>query len=98
MEINKIYTFKLSSGEELIAKVTNRIDSNILKVSNPVSVAPNGKGIGLIPSMFTADIDGEVTLNINNVTIYAETDESVKVKYIEVTTGITVPDKKILVG
>lgn len=98
MEINKIYTFKLNSGEELIAKVANVADGNIVKVINPVSVAPSGKGVGLIPSMFTADIDGEVTLNINNVSIYAETDESIKTKYIEMTTGITLPDKKILVG
>lgn len=98
-EENKVYTFKLNSGEELIAKVVGDIaNTNKLRLVNPVSVAPSGKGVGLIPSMFTADADGETVLNINNVSIYAETDESIKTKYIEMTTGITLPDKKILVG
>lgn len=97
LEENKVMTFKLSSGEELIAKVITTTDTTVT-IENPVSVAPSGKGIGLIPSMFTADPDGKTMLNINNVSIYAETDESIKVKYIEVTTGISVPEKKILVG
>ena len=32
------------------------------------------------------------------VAIHAQTDDSVRMKYIEATTGIKVPDKKILVG
>jgi hypothetical protein len=95
---NEVVTFKLNSGEELIAKVIEVRDGSVIIVENPVSVAPSGKGIGLIPSMFTADPEGKTMLNINNVSIYAETDESIKVKYIEVTTGISVPEKKILVG
>ena len=99
IEENKVYTFKLSSGEELIAKVVGQIDNTTkIYVENPVSVAPSGKGVGLIPSMFTADPEGKIVLNINNVSIYGETDDSIKVKYIEMTTGITLPEKKILVG
>jgi hypothetical protein len=39
-----------------------------------------------------------VTINTNSIAMYAETDESVKAKYIEATTGITIPDKKIIMG
>ena len=95
---NEVYTFKLNSGEELIAKVTATADTGLFEIQNPVSVAPSGKGVGLIPSMFTADPESKTTLNINNVSIYAMTDDSIKVKYIEMTTGISVPEKKILVG
>lgn len=95
---NEVYTFKLNSGEELIAKIVEIRDSGVITIENPVSVAPSGKGVGLIPSMFTADPEEKTTLNINNVSIYAPTDDSIKVKYIEVTTGISVPEKKILVG
>jgi hypothetical protein len=97
MELNKIYTFKLNSGEEIIAKIVGD-GPKFIVIQNPVSVAPNGKGIGLIPSLFTADINGEAKLNINSVSVYAETDESIQTKYIEITTGISIPDKKILVG
>jgi hypothetical protein len=97
VETGKVYTFKLNSGEELIAKV-NDISEDYVELETPVSVAPGPQGLGLVPSMFTADPDEKVRLNISSVAIYVLTDDSVKMKYIEATTGITVPDKKILVG
>jgi hypothetical protein len=48
--------------------------------------------------MFTADPDAEIMLNSNSVSIYALTDDSVKMKYIEATTGIKVPEKKLILG
>jgi hypothetical protein len=97
IETGKVYTFKLNSGEELIAKV-NEITEDHVAIDAPVSVAPGPQGLGLVPSMFTADPDETVRLNISSVAIYALTDDSVKMKYIEATTGIKVPEKKILVG
>jgi hypothetical protein len=98
MESNKVYTFKLNSGEELIAKVVTVHDDHTVVIENPVSVAPGPQGMGLVPSMFTADPDAEIKLNTASVSIYALTDENVRMKYIEATTGIKIPDKKILVG
>ena len=43
-----VYTFKLNSGEELIAKVTVN-EGDWLVVENPVSVAPGPQGMGLVP-------------------------------------------------
>jgi hypothetical protein len=97
MNIGEVYTFKLNSGEELVAKVLKVNEKDVI-VSNPVSIAPNQKGIGLVPSLFTVDSDTEVTINTNSVSIIAQTEESVKAKYIEATTGITVPDKKLILG
>lgn len=94
---NEVYTFKLNSGEELIAKVVG-IDGNQLLVSEPVSVAPGPQGMGLVPSLFTADHKGEIRINTNSVSVYGLTDEGVKTKYIEATTGITVPNKKLILG
>jgi hypothetical protein len=54
--------------------------------------------MGLVPSMFTADPDKNPRLNMNCVAISALTDENVRMKYIEATTGIKVPEKRILVG
>ena len=97
MEIGKVYTFKLNSGEEMIAKVVDAGDGYAL-LQDPVSVAPGPQGMGLVPSMFTADPDKNPRLNMNCVAISSLTDESVRMKYIEATTGIKVPEKKILVG
>lgn len=93
-----VYTFKFNSGEEMIAKVTNLLNQDYIEVENPLSVAPNAKGMGLIPSLFTSDPDKPVTININSVAMYSEAEDSVKMKYLEATTGIQVPEKKILVG
>jgi hypothetical protein len=97
LDLNEVYTFKLVSGEEIIAKVTAQTDTTV-ELSDPLSVAPNAQGMGLIPSVFTADHDKIITLNTTTVTMYGETADQIRVKYIEATTGITTPSKKILVG
>lgn len=97
LESGKVYTFKLASGEEMIAKVTSGAQPWII-IENPVSVAPAPQGMGLVPSSFTADPKEKMSLNINTVALCALTDDSVRNKYLEATTGIRVPDKKILVG
>ena len=97
MEIGKVYTFKLNSGEEMIAKVVDAGEGYAM-LQDPVSVAPGPQGMGLVPSMFTADPDKNPRLNMNCVAISSLTDENVRMKYIEATTGIKVPEKKILVG
>ena len=99
MEQGKTYTFKLNSGEELIAKVTDIFtEENTIKISEPVSIAPAQGGMQMIPSMFTAEPGTSVTLNTTSVAMYAETEDGIKMKYIEATTGIKVPDKKIILG
>lgn len=97
IEINQIYTLKLNSGEELVAKVVEATDKE-LTISEPVSVGPGPQGMALVPSLFTADHDNPIIINKQSIAIYAQTDESVRTKYIQATTGISVPDKKILMS
>ena len=95
--LNEVYTFKLNSGEELIAKAISLTDVYV-EISEPVSIAPGKQGLGMVPSLFTADSTSKYRLNINSIAIVAETNEQVKVKYIEATTGIQVPEKSIVLG
>lgn len=97
IEINTVHSFKFNSGEEVIAKVT-AIDGDWISVSEPVAVAPGPQGMGLIPALFTADHGKNISINIRNCAFVAQTDESVTTKYIQATTGLTVPDKKIVMG
>ena len=97
VEAGKVYTFKLNSGEELIAKVVGISDDSV-EIESPASVAPGPQGLGLVPSMFTADPDLNPTLNSNSIAMYALTDDSVKMKYIEANTGIKAPEKKLVLG
>lgn len=97
IEIGEVYTFKLSSGEELVSKVLSFDEKNV-ELSEPLSVAPNAQGMGLIPSMFTAEHDKSVLLNTNTITMYCVTAEGIRSKYIEATTGIATPSKKLILG
>jgi hypothetical protein len=97
MKNGKVYTFKLNSGEELIAKIVDITRDNII-VTEPVSIAPTQQGMQMIPSLFTAEPKGNVTLNTNSIAFYADTEDSIKDKYLEATTGIKVPSKKIVLG
>lgn len=97
LELNKVYTIKLVSGEEVIAKVIKQSEDSI-ELSDPLSVAPGPQGMGLIPSLFTVKPGESVVLNTKAITMYAATEENIEAKYTETTTGISVPSKKILVG
>jgi len=97
LEYNQVYTFKLNSGEEMVAKV-KQSGGDWITVEEPVSIAPGPQGMGLVPSMFTADPKEEIRLNTNSVSLVSKTDDSVKMKYIEALTGIKVPEKKLILG
>ena len=97
IEPNKVYTFKLNSGEELIAKVI-QAGGEFIQIEEPVSIAPTQQGMQMIPSVFTANPKAGFKLNTTSIALYAETDDSVRMKYLEATTGIKVPDKKIVLG
>ena len=97
IEPNTVYTFKLNSGEELIAKVVQS-GGEFIHIEEPVSIAPSQQGMQMIPSIFTANPKGEFKLNTSSIAMYAETDDSIRMKYLEATTGIKVPDKKLILG
>lgn len=98
IELDEIYTFKMNSGEELVAKVVSMQD-NMVIIKDPVSIAPSPQGMGLIPSLFTADHDKNIVLNTNNVALYGMTEVAIRSKYIEATTGIATPtQKKVILG
>jgi len=69
---NQVYTIKLNSGEELITRIKS-FDNGFIVVDEPVAIAPSKQGMGLVPSMFTADPNAEARININSISIYALT-------------------------
>jgi len=95
--VGEIMTLKLNSGEELVTKIV-AVDGDNITIVDPVSIAPSQGGVGLIPSLFTNKMHSNVQLNTTNVVLMGDTDESVKIKYIEATTGLKVPDKKMIMG
>ncbi len=94
---DQVYTFKLNSGEEVIGKVTHE-GNEWLMLATPLSVAPGPQGMGLVPSAFTVKRGENIKLNITSIAMYAVTDDAIKDKYIEATTGIKLPEKQIVLG
>lgn len=92
-----VYTFKLTNGEEIVARVVMCYDTQI-EISDPMSVVASNNGIGMVATMFTAGPHTRPKLNTNNVMIWAETEENVRLKYIETTTGLALPGKKMILG
>jgi len=98
MNEGEINTIKLTSGEEVVAKIMT-ISDGVLFVKHPVSIGPNPQGGApmLVPSMYTAEMDRDVVLYASAISMVAPTREDVKVAYIKATTGIDVPAKKQII-
>lgn len=93
---NKTYTFKLASGEELIAKVLEVFDDHIV-ISQPISTVISQQGLQMLPSLFSADIHADVRLNNNSYLMVTEPREDVADSYLQATTGIQVPPRKQII-
>lgn len=95
--LNQVITIKVNSGEEVIAKVIN-VDETSITLAEPLSVAPGPQGVGLMPTMFTTEPGSDIVINRNSITMIGTTNDQVKSKYIEATTGLQVPSKKLIMG
>lgn len=82
-----ILTFKIVNGDELVAKLVNETATAYV-VERPCTVVPSAKGIGLLQSLFTGEVEQQVTLEKQHVIMHAATVKDVKNHYIQTTSGI----------
>ena len=87
VSIGEVITLKLTSGEELVAKLTEEKDS-YYKLSRPMVIAMGAKGPGLMPYLFTVHPDKEVKISKVTVTVAEATDEAFAKQFLESTSGI----------
>jgi len=97
IEAGKTYTMRMGYGEEIVAKIVS-IGTDTYTISKPVAVVPGQQGIQLMNSLFTADPESDVTVNISSVAMIAPVREDVGDSYLEATTGIKPVRSKILMG
>ena len=88
---------RMGYGEEIVAKIVS-IGTDTYTISKPVAVVPGQQGIQLMNSLFTADPEQYVTVNISSVAMIAPVREDVGDSYLEATTGIKPVRSKILMG
>ncbi len=84
----EVVTIKLTSGEELVAKLIEETATNY-KLSRPLVLSMGPKGIGMVPYLFTVSPDKDIQLNKATVTVIAASDKEFSNQYIQGTTGIT---------
>ena len=87
LEINKVYTLKLTNADEVVAKIVEITDDHYV-VAQPLSAVPTEKGVQLIFTIFTADPKENITINKTAVAMICQTREEVCDHYLEATTGI----------
>jgi hypothetical protein len=97
LETNTIYSFKLNTGEELVAKIVE-INQDHLLIEHPIMTVLSQQGLQMMPGLFSANLDKSIRLNNSSWAMIAETREDVRNSWIQATTGITPVSKQIITG
>lgn len=82
-----VITFKLTSGEELVARLVEET-ATAWRLSKPNVIAMSPKGPALMPYLFTVHPDREIELAKIAVTVAAPSDKDFATQYLQSTTGI----------
>ena len=87
VSVGEVITLKLTSGEEIVAKLVEET-ATYYKLGKPAVIGMGPKGPGLMPYLFTVSPDKEVKLLKTTVTVCEATDKQFADQFIEQTTGI----------
>ena len=87
VSVGEVITLKLTSGEELVAKLVEETPT-YYKLSKPMVIGMGPSGPGLMPYLFTVNPDKEVKLSKLTVTVTEATDKNFADQFIQQTTGI----------
>jgi len=87
VSVGEVVTIKLTSGEEVIAKLVEE-RTDFIKVSKPRVLTSAQGGIGLAPYLFTVDPDKDIKLQRGSIVIIEPTEKDYASQYLSGTTGI----------
>jgi hypothetical protein len=83
----EVITLKLTSGEEIVAKLVED-GVTYYKLSRPMVIGMGQKGPGLMPYLFTVNPDKEIRIAKGTVPVAEATDKQFADQFIQTTTGI----------
>lgn len=87
VSVGEVITLKLTSGEEIVAKLSGETDS-YYKLSKPMVIGMGQQGPGLMPYLFTVSPDKDIKLLKQTVTVAEATDKVFADQFVQSTTGI----------
>lgn len=85
--VGEVITLKLTSGEEIVAKLDSETPTHY-KLSRPMVIGMGPNGPGLMPYLFTVNPEKVIGLLKSTVTVSEATDKQFADQFIEQTTGI----------
>lgn len=85
--IGEVVTIKLTSGEELIAKLVDD-GPMFYKLGRPMVLSMGPQGVGMMPYLFTVDPQKDIKLQKSTVTVIEATGKEFADSYVQSTTGI----------
>ena len=97
LNTDEIYTFKLITGEELVARV-QEINSDHMIIQHPILTVLSPQGLQMMPALFSSNQDRNVRLNNSSWAMIADTRDDVRDSWIQATTGIAPVRKSIITG
>ena len=90
---NDIATFKLTSGDEIIAKVVKITEYKGYEVSKPFGVMIAQQGFGLVPWILTADDAAKIHISHESVAAVVKTQDRVAAEYNRQNSSLITPPK-----
>jgi hypothetical protein len=87
VSVGEVITLKLTSGEEIVARLSAETDS-FYKLSRPMVIAMGERGPGLMPYLFTVNPEKEIKLLKTTITVAEATDKAFADQFVQSTTSI----------
>ena len=97
LKTDEIYTFKLMTGEELVARLV-KIEPDHMVIEQPILTVLSPQGLQMMPALFSANQDRAVRLNTVSWAMITDARDDVRDSWIQATTGIAPVRKQIITG
>ena len=88
-KVGDTISLKLTSGEEVVARLEEETDATYT-LHKPMVLVAGQQGLGLAPFMFSVSQDAKFKVNAGVVTCVLKTEKELASQYTQQTTGIAV--------
>ena len=85
----EVVTIKLTSGEELVARLDSETDTHI-KLTKTMVLTAGPNGLAMVPYLFTVEQDKVISLNKSTITVIAATMKPAADQYLTSTSDIKI--------
>jgi len=82
-----IVSLKLSSGEEIVARLDEETSTKFT-LSKPMVLIMQAEGLGLAPYMYSVKATSKFHILSSTVSCVAKTEEDIAAQYVQTTSGI----------